>query len=315
MSAGIVLRRIADTPIAIIDFETTGLTPGYDRVVEASVVRIDPGQAPRLVYDTLVNPLRPMAGTEIHGITDADVAQAPRFAEIAGDLLAATQGCVVAAYNVYFDMRFLGFELANAGVQHQPPHFCLMYMRPMLALGPRCKLSAACAAHGVEYAPSHISAHDALAAGRLFEFYRQEIERKRVQTFAELAQLRSYKFSSSFGNAPFPSPTALGLRPTERSLSRSGHAPDPTRQAVASYWDALKSVIGDLEITDDELAFIQEEQQRGGLQPEQIRVLHARVFTSVVAQFTADQWLDDQEARRLRKLYVCLAKLGWAPGE
>src|SRR5262245_14174544 len=60
---------IADTPVAVLDFETTGLRPGPDRVVEVAVVRIDPGQPPRVVLDTLVNPGRPMACTEIHGIS------------------------------------------------------------------------------------------------------------------------------------------------------------------------------------------------------------------------------------------------------
>lgn len=67
MTTGISSLRIADTPVAVIDFETTGLTPGYDRVVEVSIVRIDPGSKPRVVFDTLVNPARPMAATEIHG--------------------------------------------------------------------------------------------------------------------------------------------------------------------------------------------------------------------------------------------------------
>lgn len=75
MTTGIAKRRIEETPVAVIDFETTGLTPGYDRVVEVSVVRVDPGERPKLVYDTLVNPARPMAATEIHGISDADVAR------------------------------------------------------------------------------------------------------------------------------------------------------------------------------------------------------------------------------------------------
>jgi DNA polymerase-3 subunit epsilon len=70
MASGIVDSRIQETPIAILDFETTGLTPGYDRVVEVCVMRCVPGQAPRIVLDTLVNPLRAVAATEIHGITD-----------------------------------------------------------------------------------------------------------------------------------------------------------------------------------------------------------------------------------------------------
>ena len=317
MTTGISSHRIAETPVAVIDFETTGLTPGYDRVVEVSVVRIDPGEEPRLVFDTLVNPSRAMAASEIHGITDADVAKAPRFQDIAGELLAATKCCVISAYNVYFDIKFLNFELSNAGVDYEPPHFCLMYLRTMLGLGSRCKLEEACRQHGIDYAASHVAAHDALAASQLFGSYLGEIHRKGISTFADLARLRSYKFNKSFTCSPFPDPSAFGLGRFEGAVSRAGFAApvDPVRQAKADYWDALKTVLADLEITDDELAYMRSERERGGLEEEQIRVLHARAFASVMAQFASDQWLDDREARKLRRLHKCLAKLGWAPGQ
>jgi DNA polymerase-3 subunit epsilon len=315
---GISERRIADTPIAVIDFETTGLTPGYDRVVEVSVVRVDPGEQPRVVFDTLVNPDRPVAATEIHGITDADVAKAPRFRDIAGEVLAAVSDSVVAAYNVYFDIKFLNFELTNAGVCHDPPHLCVMYLRPMLGLGSRCKLDAACQAHGIEYAATHIAADDALAAGQLLEVCRREMNRQDIGTFADLAARKNYKFVNSFFDCmPFPEPTAFGLSRFDAVTSRKGFTSvvDPVRKALSSYWDALRMVLSDLDVSEDEIAFMREERERGGLQEEQIRVLHARAFSSVVSQFVSDKWLDDREALLLKRLHYCLARLGWAPGE
>jgi DNA polymerase III epsilon subunit family exonuclease len=140
MSLGILDRDVASTPIAIVDLETTGLNAGVDRVVEISVIRMEPGAEPVLAFDTLVNPQRPMAATEIHGITDDDVADAPEFADIATHIMNAISECVVAAYNVYFDMRFLDYEITRARLRAEAPHFCLMYLRPMLGLGGRCSL-------------------------------------------------------------------------------------------------------------------------------------------------------------------------------
>jgi DNA polymerase-3 subunit epsilon len=316
MSAGIVNRNILETPVAIIDFETTGLTPGCDRVVEVSVVRVEPGSEPRLVFDTLVNPSRPMAATEVHGITDEDVKNAPRFQDVAGEVVAATKDCVIAAYNVYFDIKFLIFELSNAGVAHQPPHFCLMYLRPMLGLGGRCKLEEACRHHGVDYSPSHVAARDAMASGQLYRNYLTEIQRRKIHTYGELAKLKRYKFNESFHYSPFPDPTLFGLSRFEQIVSRAltPSKEDPTRQALAAYWDTLKTVLADLEVTDDELAQAIAERERLGLSPEQVRLMHAKAFSSVMSQFASDQWIDDSEVRKLRRLHQCLERLGWAPG-
>jgi hypothetical protein len=214
-------------------------------------------------------------------------------------------------------MRFLNYELGNAGINREPPHFCLMYMRPMLGLGSRCKLEDACRNHGVDYSASHVAANDAMAAGKLFTQYLAEINRRGVSTYADLASLKSYKFNESFRLNPFPDPSVFGLRRSDKNCSRAGFAVtlDPVRQAIIGYWDALGVVLADLNITDDEVAYVAAERERGGLKEEQIRVLHARAFTSVISQFTSDQWLDDREIGKLRRLRQCLSRLGWAPGD
>jgi DNA polymerase-3 subunit epsilon len=79
ISEGVKNCKINETPIAVVDFETTGLTPGFDRVIEISIFKLEPGKNPNLAFDTLVNPRRPVSATEIHGITDKDVANASTF--------------------------------------------------------------------------------------------------------------------------------------------------------------------------------------------------------------------------------------------
>ena len=317
--AGIGSKCINDSPIAVVDFETTGLTPGVDRVVEVSVVRLNPGEVPQLVLDSLVNPTRPVAATEIHGITDADVVDAPTFKEIAGDLIAALSDCVVAAYNVYFDIKFLAYELGQVAVDHEPPHFCLMYMRPLLGLGSRCRLEEACRAHDIEYEPKHVAALDAQACGTLLQYYLQILQEQSIVTYAELAALKNYKFLNSFNNDPLPGPELFDLMPSNKFYSRiqetSAIPIDQTRQALGTYWDALRTVLADLQITEEELEYVTSERIRLGLKEEQVRVLHARAFASAIAQFAKDQWIDDQEVEKLRRLHNCLARLGWAPGK
>ncbi len=110
--------RLLETPIAVLDFETTGLSPGYDRPVEISIIRIEPGAKPRLVFDTLINPDRRVGASWVHGITDSDVRYAPTFEQIVDALLFSISGCVIAAHNATFDMNFLHAELRRLDLDH-----------------------------------------------------------------------------------------------------------------------------------------------------------------------------------------------------
>jgi DNA polymerase III epsilon subunit-like protein len=209
--AGIWERAIGDGPIAVIDFETTGLSAGRDRVVEVSVVRCDPGLAPRVVFDTLIHPQRAMDATFVHGLTDKDVAEAPKFADIAGWFVEAVQGCVIASYNISFDMAFLRHELKQVGIQARVPNLCLMYLRPMLGFGRHCNLAAACRAHVVSVRPQHTSATDALAAAGLWQKYRQAMDDRDLKTFRDLADLGGYRFVDSFQSKPMNHPNGTDL--------------------------------------------------------------------------------------------------------
>ena len=326
--SGVLDWGIEETPVAVIDFETTGLTPGGDRVVEVSVVRADPRQPPRLVLDTLVNPRRPVAATEIHGITDEDVVSAPTFSEIAGDFVRAIAGCVVASYNVYFDIRFLESEMRDANLAGIPPHFCLMYLRPMLGLGERCRLDVACREYGLSVPQVHMSACDAMAAAELMHLYLKHAPALGIRTFGDLRSLRDYKFVESFLLDPLSPEVAAGRSPCSRLKSRaprhgpvlvpssmSSTGPVSVDQAMRVYWEALKVILGDVKITDEEVAFLTREKERLGLSEDRVRVLHARAFKSVISHVVDDNILDDSECRLLNKLFACLSRVGWAPGE
>lgn len=313
MATGIGECKIAETPVAVIDFETTGLYPGRDRVVEISVVRCAPGKKPELAFDTLVNPGRSVGATEIHGITDDDVADAPRFEAVVDELLRASSGCVVAAYNVYFDMKFLHEELRRTGRAHSPAHFCLMYLRPMLGLGSRCSLSDACTAHGIAYSGAHIASQDALASAKLLEFYWSELDRRGVATFDELARLKSYKFNESFACDAFPAWEGDDATPTLKSRATRSEPRKPS--PLVEYWNALVAVVSDLEVTDEEIEYLIAKRNACALEAGQVRMLHARAFSVAISQMIEDQFLDNRESSKLRRLHDCLARLGWAPGQ
>ena len=102
---------VTELPIVAIDTETTGRDPVNDRVVEVAVVTSDGNNITERA-SWLINPGRPIPkeATDIHQITDADVADQPTFGDVMPSILAALAGKVPLAYNAEFDKAFLVAE-------------------------------------------------------------------------------------------------------------------------------------------------------------------------------------------------------------
>jgi DNA polymerase III subunit epsilon len=104
-----------ERPLAILDLETTGTDARVDRIVEVCVLLVRPnGQVEE--WTRRLNPGIPIppGATAVHGITDADVAHAPAFEEVAPELLALLDGCDLCGFNLKrFDLRVLYAEFAR----------------------------------------------------------------------------------------------------------------------------------------------------------------------------------------------------------
>jgi DNA polymerase III subunit epsilon len=320
---GIGRLRVSEVPIAVVDVETTGLHPNGDRIIEIAVIRVDPGSQPRIVLDTLVNPNRPVSATEIHGITDADVKDAPSFQDIASVVAVAMSGCVFASFNVYFDARFVGAELQRAAIPEFPPHLCLMYLMPGLDLGKRCTLADACIAQGVPHSHAHCAADDALASAYLWSAYLRKMAQLKIETFSDLSARLSYKFVQSFGD-PFLNIVSIAAgmprlksrrmgRPVEQGFA--GVSAKRPINPISEYWEALKACLSDLDVTASEVEYLAEKRRELDLNDAQIRSLHARAFAGVLSQLSDDHAIDDDEVSKIAGLAECLRTLGWTPGD
>jgi DNA polymerase-3 subunit epsilon len=105
-------------PLAFIDLETTGINLGTDRIVEIAIVKIlsDGSQTTKR---KLINPGMPIpkAASDLHGITDEMVKDAPTFKQVAQELKQILDGCDLAGYNSNrFDIPLLVEEFLRAGV-------------------------------------------------------------------------------------------------------------------------------------------------------------------------------------------------------
>jgi DNA polymerase-3 subunit epsilon len=107
-----------DRPLVVYDTETTGTNARFDRIIEIACLKIHP-DGRREQFVRRLNPGIPIPSTStaIHGITDADVAAAPRFREVAAELAAFLDGSDLGGYNMTgFDLPVLRAEFLRAGV-------------------------------------------------------------------------------------------------------------------------------------------------------------------------------------------------------
>lgn len=105
-------------PIIFFDLETTGIDTAKDRIVEISMVKINP-DGERIVKTRRINPGMhiPAEATAIHGITDEDVKNEPSFAQIARSLAQFIERCDFGGFNSNrFDLPMLVEEFMRAGV-------------------------------------------------------------------------------------------------------------------------------------------------------------------------------------------------------
>lgn len=89
-----------ERPIAFIDLETTGINIGNDRIVEIAIVKILPDGS-KQVKRKLINPTIPIppASTEVHGITNEMVKDAPTFKQVANEIKQFIENCDIGGYN------------------------------------------------------------------------------------------------------------------------------------------------------------------------------------------------------------------------
>ncbi|RSK41063.1 exonuclease domain-containing protein [Hymenobacter perfusus] len=155
---------------AIIDLETTGGQPAQDRITEIAIY-IHDGEKVVDEFSTLLNPGRaiPFFITQLTGITDDMVREAPKFHEVARKVVEMTEGCVFVAHNVRFDYSFLKKEFADLGYNYSRKTLCTVRLSRSLMPGqPSYSLGKLCQNIGIPLNGRHRAAGDAAATAILF---------------------------------------------------------------------------------------------------------------------------------------------------
>ena len=107
-----------ERPLVCFDLETTGLNTSIDRIVSLSIIKIFPDGSSES-KTKLINPECniPQGATLVHGISDEDVKDAPKFKQISKGIFEFIKGCDLLTYNGdNYDIPLLSEEFARCGI-------------------------------------------------------------------------------------------------------------------------------------------------------------------------------------------------------
>lgn len=163
-------KLLSEIPVVVLDTETTGLhTALGHRVIEIGAVRLEEGQEVES-YQTMLNPGRPIEAkaSQITGITDQDVQNAPLFAEVADSLSSFLKGALVVAHNANFDAGFLGHEYNLIGQTVQNPWLCTLQLARKYFFFGRNGLAHIAAKLNIPMPRAHRALNDVMVTAEVF---------------------------------------------------------------------------------------------------------------------------------------------------
>lgn len=156
---------------AIVDIETTGNSYKYGQITEISIFQHN-GVETTGSYSTLIQPDMdiPYFITQLTGISNEMVRNAPKFYEIAKKIVEMTSGRTFIAHNVHFDYKFIREEFKRLGYNYNRKTMCTVQLsRKYLPGHSSYSLGKLCSDLGIEINGRHRAKGDALATVKLFD--------------------------------------------------------------------------------------------------------------------------------------------------
>ncbi len=157
---------------AIIDIETSGGMYNRDKITEIAVFVTD-GHELLDSFHSLINPERaiPSQITRLTGIDNKLVANAPKFYEIAKDLVRITEGCIFVAHNVKFDYNFIKEEFRSLGFAYNRKQLCTVKLTKSIIPGlSSYGLDSLIEYFDIDIKDRHRAYDDALATFEIFRY-------------------------------------------------------------------------------------------------------------------------------------------------
>jgi DNA polymerase-3 subunit epsilon len=176
--------------LAFVDLETSGSTAGTDRITEIGIVTVDPDGTVK-TWQQLLNPQTriPPFIQQLTGISNAMVANAPVFAEVAGAVMERLSGRLFIAHNARFDYGFLKAEFKRLDITFRAPVVCTVKLsRSLFPEHKKHNLDALIERHDLQAE----ARHRALADAQLIHQFWQKMQVDRdSDTFQSALQLQN----------------------------------------------------------------------------------------------------------------------------
>ncbi len=288
---------LPEAPFAIIDLETTGLTPAEDRIVEIAIARLERG---RIVdeWATLIDPGRDPGPTFLHHISAEMVTGAPTFRDIVGEVLARLDGAIVVAHHAPFEESFLDAELARLGIVTEPvPALCTLRLSRAVLASPNYKLATCCEISGIALTDAHTALGDvratALLLPKLLEGGREVLFPVGLNPLPRYARLAG------------PRTRVTNLRKGEEGWIRSLLSKLPFSMSdhdpigAQPYLDALAEALADGQLTKEKTRRLGRIAGRAGMGAAQVAELHRRFLDGLRDAALADDFVTPEELRAL----------------
>lgn len=201
----------------VLDTETTGLDAREHRLIEVACVELVNHLPSGRTFQRYVNPERsvPEDAARIHGLRDEFLADKPRFAEIADDLIAFIGDAPLVIHNAAFDLGFLAAEFARVdkpAIAESRAIDTVTLARKRFP-GQPASLDALCQRFGIDNA--HRTLHGALLDAELL-----------AEVYIELIGGRQASMALGLRGAAIAAGTVRAIRPPR------AHAPSPAEEAA-----------------------------------------------------------------------------------
>ena len=301
----------------IIDLETTGLFPGgNDRIVEIAMVSLDPEGNITDSFCTLVNPERDVGPTHIHGISAAEVLNAPKFSDVAGYVAETVRGSIPVAHNATFDRRFIAREFQRLSSSYsidEIPWLCTLRGCSTFCddLGGR-SLMDCCHYFDIELVDAHSALADATATAHILAgliSLLRNLKRER-ELLIQLGDVSSGIFlnwptvNSSF-NALTREVAKVNVNDGKDFIRQllenlpGGRFSLPVEQ---EYLDLLDRVLEDRRVTEDEYSELVQYAADLNLSEEQVEGIHECYMRDLFLAAWADHRITEHEHQDLEKI-------------